>query len=396
MDEWDDFLTKRSASSANLDEEQPTESCDATAAVVQIDLGEYTDNAEVFLQVSRGESLTQMSEGIFIRQQPASIPKQQWPTLKPQKQSAPIQSSSSVPVANSLSDLAKLLPGHPRLSHPLTSVVDRESIKALLSATVEVETLMLFFYGAAKDLKVESDCCVDYAEGAEFKARLIGQNLLDSEDAISGDLGVCVDDSRLLVSLDNLRLLCGAIPPLGKSPFLIPFQVNEAGQVDLSASALVSDFTSGNTVDSLVRLYRRRLEGKVAAAAAPFTTKVCIGESCKVAVFGKRPLFNVNVAFRGALHPDPLHDAVSSLFYRQPNYHVSVEAETGLVKDLRVYVPRLDAQAKVFALLPMLSDKLSRLAAHRQYFLLHVAGAPNLKVLEANPSGTFDVNLFKF
>ena len=390
MDEWDDFLAKRSASTAELDDLPVPKQKDE---VLDVDLGEYVDNAEVFIQVSRGESLTHMREGIFINQ--STVPLQVKPPLK-QPQKLPV---SNLPVANSLSDLIKLLPGHPRLSHPLGQMMvqSRDSIKSLLSSTVEVDSLALFFYGAAKDVKVESDCKIDYSEAVEFKKTLIGQSLLDEATYVQfEEQAPSFDDSRLFVSLENLRLLCGAIPPYGKTPFLIPFKVNDVGQVDLTASSLVSDFASGTTVEALIRLYRQRLEAKV--SATQFTTRVFIGETQKITVSGQRPLFNVNLAFRGAIHPDaPYTSILETLFSRQPNYHAIVEAESGLVSDLKIYVPCLDLQAKVYNLLALLADRLPKLPANKQYFLLHVAGTPHLKILEfSSENGSFDCNLFKF
>ena len=394
-DEWDDFLNKRSASSADLDEPVSETAVVHEAEKREVDVGQYVDNAEVFIQLSRGESLTQLSQGIFINSTtPTSAQRQQLAlSAKPSK------SSSNLPVANSLSDLAKLLPGHPRLSHPLAQLnaTDRESIRALLASTCELESLMLFFYAAVKDLKIESESQVAYSEIAQLKRDLIGQVLLeDGPRAASSVLGGIIDDSKMTVSLENLRLLCGAIPPNGKSPFLIPFRVSETGQVDLTSSALVSDFASGSTVESLSRFYRLQLEQSF--PSTPLVTSVLFGESLKVAIVGKRPLFNVNLAFRGASHADPLHALIHSLFYKQPNYNVSVEAETGRVSDLKIYVPRQDLQAKLFNLLALLAEKLSQLSADKQYFLLHLAGTPNIKILEFNSAGNgaFDVNLFKF
>ena len=76
MDEWDEFLSKASediimtASSVEAEDKYMNTAViqNESAPRVQEDLGGYSDNAEVLMQMSRGESLNQLSSnGIWIK-----------------------------------------------------------------------------------------------------------------------------------------------------------------------------------------------------------------------------------------------------------------------------------------------------------------------------------------
>ena len=431
MDEWDEFLTKANEShssvynsdkniNVNLDDmDKSLVSTRPDPKMIQepSDLGEFGDNAEVLMQMARGESLNQLSnggiwlnstvidttnlnnlKGISDRVRADMMKKR---ALKPMTASSP-----SIPVANSLQDLSRALTGNPLLSYPLsqlkTQSINHQNHLHLLQnvSAFEVDSLGLFFYGAPETVKIESNVQDDMKKGLEIKRILLNQNLLQIpfppsfptilNNEKQKDETFASSSCAFTISYENFKMISNSIPPNGKSSWLIPFTVNSDASIDISLPAIVPDFCSSD-----FSLFFEFCSLAILASSAgnllnePTEHLITIGEELKFLVKTKAPACTIAINFRGSQYIDPSQESVSSLFYRQSNYSIEVDFETFSITSLKSFVPKLDEQSRSFMLLKALQTKLSKLEPG-EYFLAHIANTPFIKIIALNHNPTDD------
>ena len=411
-DEWDEFLSKASedvvmASSSPVSVKNEEEVADSSSPLnlVNGDLGDFGDNAEVLMQMARGESLSQLSSnGVWINS-----------TSNIQKQNSLVTSSNphqsikrslkasspSVPIANSFQDLTRALTGHPLLSHPLSLLSQkRAAIKEHLVPLYEIDSLGLFFYGSCGDgVKVDSNIKDDFMKVIEMKRLLLEKSILNNVEALKEDYSntesVSQSDAQIVVSFENLKILSNSIPPNGKSSWLIPFEVTSTGSVDLSFEA----FSPMNTQINLFYDYARSsIESQLAALHGLLedSEHFIIIDNLKVRVMTKNPSYNIVTNFRGSSHPDPSTDPLNFLFYRQSNYSIEIDFDTLKITSIKSFVPKFDQHNRLFLLLKGLKSKLldGKLAEGR-YYLAHTANCPFIKILSTNQIEGKEPFLFK-
>ena len=402
MDEWDEFLSKASediimtASSVEAEDKYMNTAViqNESAPRVQEDLGGYSDNAEVLMQMSRGESLNQLSSnGIWIKSTINTVKQSNTgassnvhqPIKRPLKSGVSI----SVPIANSFQDLSRALTGHPLLSHPLSVLTHSRTFNQVMCPLYEIDSMGLFFYGSAGDsVKVESNVKDDFMKVIELKRILLGKSILNTNLVESSKITNLNDlnDAQMIVSWDNLKVLSNSIPPNGKSSWILPFEVTSSGSINLTFEPIFSPSSLPNT-DLFYEFTRKIVESQLASSPGLLEDSehsIAI-EDFKVLVKTKNPAFNISINFRGSCHPDPSNDSLNFLFYRQSNYSVEIDFETLKIASIKSFVPKFDQQNRLFLLLKglkskLLTDKLSE----GRYYLAHTANCPFIKVLSLN------------
>lgn len=400
-DEWDEFLSRASddvvmTSSPSVSTKNEEEVADSSTPVNPIngDLGDFGDNAEVLMQMARGESLSQLSSnGVWINST-SNIQKQNNSatssnTHQSLKRSLKTSTSSpSVPIANSFQDLTRALTGHPLLSHPLSLLSQkRAAIKENLVPLYEIDSLGLFFYGSCGNgVKVESNVKDDFMKVIEMKRLLLEKsiNVETLKEDYSNTESVSPSDAQIVVSFENLKILSNSIPPNGKSSWLIPFEITSTGSVDLSFEA----FSPMNTQINLFYDYARSsVESQLAASQGLLedSEHFIIIDNLKIRVKTKNPSYNIVTNFRGSSHPDPSTEPLNFLFYRQSNYSIEIDFESLKITSIKSFVPKFDQQNRLFLLLKGLKSKLldGKLAEGR-YYLAHTANCPFIKILSIN------------
>lgn len=426
MEEWDEFLSVASVSMESVstarDSVLPSVATDEPPQQIQHSpvhapsppLEEFADNAEVLIQLAQGESSAQLANGIWISK--GTVPVAGFSARKSPSQTAkrPImshgKSPATVPVANSLQDLGRALDGHPLLSHPL-SLMRRACISpcitSLQTATLtEVGSLGLFFYGGPKTVQVETDAVEDFDQIIRLKHVFAPSNtasLLSHEPTVQPLPTSTLPPSpaaHMTISLDNLKTIVGALPPHGKPAWMLPFSVTAAPEgdgrthVDLSRLAIASPSATSllaATFDYYTHAVRERV------TSVPSRHRISLDETLLVDVLTQTPVLSVALHFRGALHLDPAHSLVESLFCNEPNFQIELDAELAQIRACRVHVPRFDGQSRMFALLKGLHSMLSVLPPSDNYHLVHLASTPILKIVCADSGragSCFDLSAF--
>lgn len=466
-DEWDDFLNQNEQkekelesndmeadneeSSQELDVDidmQMTTEDDLTSpstspslaleqAISSFDLSDFSDNAEVLIQVSRGESLSQMSSGsgIWLNSDTPPITKTKTKTsqtsshmatkrsLKPQQGTAV---TVQFPVANSFTDLTRALTGNPLLSHPISQFQKssnsphQNEYELVQNTLTEVDSFGLFFYGAVGGVKVVSNGSnEDFMLGVRIKKSLEGVNLLHVVEERTEDVfplkvettSVKTDSQSseteahppaMNISLENLKIIATSIPPNGRTSWLIPFTLtlnetktgdsasaSDSRTIDLLSPPIVPDFAT-SPVDALYELYYKRIcevSSKVSCTTRDLY-KISIYDDDNLQInlhtFPSFVPISVSLHFRGAAYPSPAQSLLDPLFHRQSNFAVEVDSETATIRTTKLYMPRFDNQAKIFLLLKSLHGKLSKLHTGQQYYLSHTANTPIIKILTFN------------
>ena len=398
-DEWDEFLSRASedfvmtSSSVSVKNEEKVADSSIQVNTINGDLGDFGDNAEVLMQMARGESLSQLSSnGVWINST-SNIQNQNNSATSSNTHQAMKRSlktsSPSVPIANSFQDLTRALTGHPLLSHPLALLSQkRAAIKEHLVPLYEIDSLGLFFYGSCGDgVKVDSNVKDDFMKVIEMKRLLLEKSILNNVEASNEDYStesVHPSDAQIIVSFENLKILSNSIPPNGKSSWLIPFEVTSTGSVDLSFEA----FSPMNSQINLFYDYARSsVESQLAASQGLLedSEHFIIIDNLKVRVKTKNPAYNIVTNFRGSSHPDPSTEPLNFLFYRQSNYSIEIDFETLKIASIKSFVPKFDQQNRLFLLLKGLKSKLldGKLTEGR-YYLAHTANCPFIKILSIN------------
>lgn len=391
MDEWDEFLSRATGSvvSNNTEHFDTEEDKNVQMGQNKGDLGDFGDNAEVLMQMSRGESLSNLlsPNGIWInstsetiKKPPLSASSSGYESKKRSLKNATVSATCSVPVANSIQDLTRALTGHPLLSHPL-SLLKNGSLQEIDSSLVEIDSLGLFFYGTPGNFKIESNVRDDMMKVIDLKRNLllksIVSELLPGHQRNQRTFNDFLE-AQMIISHENLKILSGSIPPNGKTNWLIPFTVSSSGRVDLSSETGWQTFP-----DPLGYFYNycgRVVSESITGLIEP-TEHVITLEDKKILVLTTDPVYNISINFRGALHNDPSTDPINFLFYRQSNYSVEIDFESLKISTIKSFVPKFDQQSRVFFLLKALEAKLTGLAEGK-YFLKHVANTPFIKIMK--------------
>lgn len=427
MDEWDEFLSKanESHSSVSISDKNVNINLDTNLDIGMVkssvstlpdpkmiqepaDLGEFGDNAEVLMQMARGESLNQLSNGgIWLNSTAIDTTTLnnfkgvsdgvRASMMKKRALKSMTASSSSIPVANSLQDLSRALTGNPLLSYPLsqlkTQSLNHQIHLHLLQnvSAYEVDSLGLFFYGAPETVKIESNVQDDMKKGLEIKRSLLNQNLLQIPFPLflnnenKKDETIAASPCAFTISYENFKMISNSIPPNGKSSWLIPFKVNSDASIDISLSAIVPDFCSSEFSLFFEFCSRAIISASAAGNLLNEQTEhlITIDEGLKFLVKTKAPACTIAINFRGSQYIDPSQESVSSLFYRQSNYSIEVDFETFSITSLKSFVPKFDEQSRSFMLLKALQIKLSKLKPG-EYFLAHIANTPFIKIITLN------------
>ena len=348
------------------------------------DLCDFGDNAEVLMQMARGESFTSLStNGVWINSNGNTVVSSASKTLAnsysgsvgSKKRSLKPSTSIGLPVANSLQDLTRALTGHPILSHPL-SLLKQNNINIQTGEFKEIDSIGLFFYGTPSKVKIESNVQDDMMQGIEVKHFLMGKSIITDLRPSNVTTSLSID-CNFVVSLDNLKVISNSIPPNGKTSWLIPFTVSHSGQVDLSLSGCnyFSD-PLGYFYEYCNRSVRTQISELIKESDHVVTL-----DDLRILVKTSTPSYNISVNFRGVLHSDPLTDLTNFLFYRQSNYSVEVDFETLKISSIKSFVPKFDQQNRTFLLLKALSSKLTKLS-EGNYFLSHTANTPFIKIFQ--------------
>lgn len=402
MDEWDEFLARSTTCTDIEDVIDADTEMDVVSTKEHVtevsnprDLGDFGDNAEVLMQMARGESLNSLSSnGVWINSTAVQVDRSNTAnasTFPVNKKRAfkPLVAGPSVPVANSIQDLTRSITGHPVLSYPLSLLKQLQNQQVIPDA-YEIDSLGLFFYGAAGDVKVECSARDDMMKVIEMKKNLLGKSI------ISDDLGSYTTvnnndqlrDCGMIVSHDNLKLLANSIPPAGKSSWIIPFTVNAVGTIDLSSNSL----TKPDTLTAFYDYCSQSVKKQMAGLMEPSEHSISLGE-LSILIKTQSPAFNISVQYRGTGHVDQSAESTNFLFYRQSNYSVEIDFEGLRIQAIKSFVPKFDQQNRLFLLLKALNSKLSCLP-EGQYLLAHPSNTPFIKILAFTPHGDA-INIFE-
>jgi hypothetical protein len=390
MDEWDEFLSRADTQDQEMHDveskgEEMVMISRSPSIVSKNDLGEYEDNAEVLMQMARGESFnTLSSNGVWIKSDINSNIKSnsgfmgKKRTLKANGGLIP----ASVPIANSVQDLTRAITGHPTLSHPLSHVLLRQTSDFSQKA-YEIDSLGLFFYGLTGDVKVEWSGKDDMMKIIEMKKRLIDQSIIRPDDInfdenFNEHFNSTPTSSTfdMKISQENLKLLAGSIPPYGKIGWMIPFTVT-SNKVELTEKAVYKLDQLGLFFEYCDKFVFNRLDGLLEPTEHFIIER---GDSLKVSVQTCSPHFNISVNFRGESYEDPTAILSNFLFYRQSNYLIEIDFESLKIKSIKSFLPKFDHQNRLFSLLKALKNKLTKLTDGK-YFLSHQPNTPFIKIL---------------
>lgn len=393
MDEWDEFLCRAeitqledeempSAESEEEEEEVAVETLKSRSTINRDDLGEFGDNAEVLMQMARGESLnTLSSNGVWIKSDVNSTAKSN-NSFMGKKRTLKSTGSTllSVPIANSFQDLTKAITGHPSLSHPL-SLLKQQNIYQ--KKAYEIDSLGLFFYGAPGDVKVEWTGKDDMMKIIEMKKILIDKSIIFNEETCENnnssisnfDFNFDASINGIQISHENLKLLAGSIPPNGKTGWIIPITII-SNAVDLTGKAVYKFDPIGLLFEYCEKSIYKQLGNNLLEPTEHLITE----NSFKVLVKTYSPPFIISMNFRGECHVDPTAILSNFLFYRQSNYSIEIDFESLKVKSIKSFLPKFDHQNRLFLLLKALKNKLTKLT-DGNYFLLHQPNTPFIKIL---------------
>lgn len=444
MDEWDEFLTKANEpqssvpvsdiyldkdadlnpdiimdmNDSNVESNRVLVSQTQTVMQDSVDLGKFGDNAEVLMQMARGESLSQLSSGIWLnscvthKSTLNNLKGSYDETTKKRALKSITVSPPSIPIANSLQDLLRALIGNPLLSYPLSQLkLQNFNLQLNMLQNVsayEVDSLGLFFYGAPGTVKIESNVQDDMKKGLEMKKLLLNFNLLQipipfPSNSITNKVEIQNDEFSIptpypfTISYENFKTISNSIPPQGKSNWLIPFTVYQSNTssdsiIDISKPAIVHDFCSSD-LSLFFEFCSLAISSAISNSDVLFNEEtehlITIDEEFKFLVKTKAPACTVAVNFRGAQYTNPFQESVSSLFYRQSNYSFEIDFESLCITSLKSFVPKFDEQSRSFMLLKALQTKLSKLEPG-EYFLAHIANTPFIKIITFKHNSTDD------
>ena len=379
MDEWDEFLSRAD----NDPQDEPMKRVESETEPIPVvgtsDLGEFGDNAEVLIQMARGESFNSLSSnGVWINSSQTTNTQSNTSGFVGKKRTLKTTTTGpSVPIANSIQDLTRAITGHPLLSHPLSLL--NQSNPTDTNTSREIDSLGLFFYGTPGEVKIEWNGKDDMMKIIEMKKRLIDRSIFTNN--ICENRGIqspqFVD---LMISYENLNLLAGAIPPNGKTSWIIPFTV-KSKTTNLTQKAVYKS-------DPLTCFYEfchksvHNQMGNLSEFSEHFIT---IEDSLKVCVLTSSPPFNISVNFRGENHVDPVSLCTNFLFYRQSNYSVEIDFESLKIKSIKSFLPKFDNQNRLLLLLKALNNKFTKLE-DGNYLLVHPSNTPFIKILSTNDS----------
>lgn len=389
-DEWDEFLSRASSEPASPKlvaqepEQKPTENDDIQ--LEKKDLCDFGDNAEVLMQMARGESYNALlsSNGIWINSTTSKVNTKGSPAVNAvfgKKRALKESVVPSVPIANTFQDMTRALSGHPILSHPLSLLKQNSSPISEPSSAVEIDSLGLFFYGSPGSVKIESNVRDDIMKVIELKKNLLDKSLMISETGVSltcntPEISNDNDGIKMIISHENLKIISSSIPPNGKTNWLIPFTVTPSGRIDLSEPGChVFSDQSGYFYE-----FCNKMVGVRISELMETSEHVIILDDKKILIKTVSPAYTISINFRGSHHSDPFSDPVNFLFSRQSNTSIEVDFESLKVTAVRSFVPKFDQQSRVFLLLRALEGKVSGLP-EGNYLLKHVANVPFIKIL---------------
>lgn len=409
MDEWDEFLERSTTEvDANIVVNEDTEAVKIISPTQDEprDLGDFGDNAEVLMQMARGESLNSLSSsGVWINSTPitisTSVDSRQMTNFPKKRSHNPNTTHLSVPVANSIQDLIRSLTGHPILSHPLSQLKQQHNQQHhhYQQTCYEIDSLGLFFYGTAGDVKVDCNVRDDMMKVIEMKRNLLGKSIINfnNDTYIKNTNDISTYDSasiKMIISHKNLSLLASSIPPDGKCGWVIPFSVDETGKIDLSSPESLQKW---DTLALFDELCSNSVESQISGLIESSEHLISFNEDeLPILVQTRSPPFNISIKFRGSSHQINSNDSTNFLFYRQSNYLVEVDFESLKIESIKSLVPRFDQQNRLFLLLKSLRSKLSKLPQGK-YFLAHPSNTPFIKILSLTPqeNNSQEVNIFE-
>jgi hypothetical protein len=398
MDEWDDFLAA-STTEVVLQEDESEE----TTSV--LDLGDFEGNAEVMMQMARGENLNQLSNnGVWIKStiSPTTTATTTTTTITAANRKRnhssdrkpPHLNNTSHPIANSVEDLKRALCGHPLLSFPLQQLKQRFAITQGIQV-FEIDSLGLFFYGSPGDVKITSNVQDDFMKVIEIKNQLIGKSLRTTQPtsnhmALSLSSDISQPSLDMIISLENYKILANCLPPNGKTNWILPFHIDPTSlTIDLASErAILPEFCSSE-LDLLFEFCSQSINSHLEAPQLITEAEhlVSIDQNFNILVKTTCPPINVSLNFRGSKFDNCFPDsAVNSLFSRQANYSVEVDFENNLtVTAIKSFVPKFDPQNRSHLLFKALKEKLSKLPPSTRHFLVHVANSPFIKIFSSVP-----------
>ena len=365
---------------------------DKPSASSLADQPSFEDNAEVLMQMSQGESLSQMlSEGIWISKNHAAPPvassaAHRQEQKKRSRTPFPASSASSINVPNSFDDMVRELRSQP-LQPPALKPKPFSQL-ALPESVHEVDSFGLFFYSSPKSVQISrlAKEAFNPAETIILRSKLSpGTVLSDASQVTTSPSHHPHSPAQLNLSYDNLKALVDCLPSTSKSgnpAWIIPFTVTEDKCIDLRQPALLST-TDTSFPHALFNYYSQRVRETANLPENDIVHQIVIEDTMTCAISAPSPHFNLAFKFRGAAHAEPVSEAVSSIFSSDANYNIQIDPIAGSVLALQMYIPKFDAQARMFTLLKALCSRLSALAP-ASYYLVHAANTPILRIVSDN------------
>jgi len=369
------------------------------------DPSSFQDNAEVLMQMSQGESLSQMlNEGIWIAKSTSgNSDSSTLPQHQQKKRARPVLGSSpasTISIPNSFEDMVRELRMQPLLPPALQPVTPRVSFP---DSVFEVDSFGLFFYSSPKTVQCTHHAKVAFSASntVALRSKLQpGMILSDDDQALVPPLPGA-PAALLNLSYENLKALVECLPSTtktGNAAWVMPFTVTADKVVDLRRDAVLRPAETSFS-HALFNYYTNRVINTAGFSEEQESSyHVTIEENIACLISAPSPHFNVMLKFKGAVHAEPVSDAISSLFCRDANYNVQIDTSANAVALFQVSMPKFDPQARMFTLLKALYARLSTLPP-ATYYLVHAANTPILRVVSESIELFADkpaFNLYKF